>query len=391
MTHNALPPFLMTSEKGSFARKTIEERKSIIIDRILSHFDYTPEIREDLQCLQSELTQGKFQPLHEETSDRLLWDEDISPWLGKTWLEIPWFLAETFFYRRVLEAVKYFQPGPWMAQDPYRRFKENEMSHGLAVFSKVYQAMPEGDSLEDFQEVCYRVLWGNRGDLSNLTTFDTDMSSQRHNIILDHSQEAYSFLSQKPAKIAYVFDNVGKELYFDLSFIDYLLDAKLACSITCYLKNQPFFVSDAMPKDMERTLLFLKSSQSEKDKRLAARITQAQHSGLVQCETPPFFAYGRMFRQLPDVLKGQFADHDLVILKGDVNYRRLMGDRHWSPTTPVETASGYFPTSVLSFRTLKAELVVGLDKDTFRHLEDEAEKDWRINGKRGMITFLGKK
>jgi len=60
MTHNALPPFLMTSEKGSFARKTIEERKSIIIDRILSHFDYTPEIREDLQCLQSELTQGKF-------------------------------------------------------------------------------------------------------------------------------------------------------------------------------------------------------------------------------------------------------------------------------------------------------------------------------------------
>jgi len=390
MTNNTLPPFLMTSEEGSFARKTIEERKPIIIDRILSHFDYTPQIREDLQCLRSELDHGKVQPLREETSDRSIWDEDISSWLGKTWLELPWFLAETYFYRRVLEAVRYFQPGPWMGQDPYQRFKQEEMSQGLAVFSRVYQGMPDGDSLKDFQEFCYRVLWSNRGDLANLSQFDTNMDAQRHNIILDHSQKVYYLMKEKPAKTVYIFDNVGKELFFDLSFIDYLLESDLVDSITCYLKNQPFFVSDAMAKDLERTLYLLKASQSEKDRDLAERITHAQKSGQIKYETPPFFAFGRMFRQLPKILNDHLSSHNLVILKGDVNYRRLMGDRHWPPTTPIEKAAGYFPTNVLSFRTLKAELVVGLDEDTLRFLDTEVENDWRINGKRGMITFLEK-
>jgi hypothetical protein len=77
-----------------------------------------------------------------------------------------------------------------------------------------------------------------------------------------------------------------------------------------------------------------------------------------------------------------------VILKGDVNYRRLFGDRHWQPTTPIEKAAGYFPTSVLSFRTLKAEIAVGLSEEMLEYLNTEAEEDWRINGKRGMITFM---
>lgn len=390
MTSKSLPPFLMTSEKGSFARKTIKERKPVIIDRILSHFDYTQKIRDELQDLKSELAQGIVQPLKEETSDRAIWDEDIFPWLGKTWLELPWFLAETYFYRRVLEAVRYFHPGPWMGKDPYQRLKEEEISQSLAIFSEVYQDMLSGTSLNDFQQVCYRALWGNRGDLSNLTKFDTNMEAQHHNIILDHSQEVYHLLRQRPAKVAYIFDNVGKELYFDLAFVDYLLEAKVAKTITCYFKNQPFFVSDAMLKDLERTLLFLVGSPTEKDRQLAKRIRKAHQTGLIQYETPPFFTFSSMFRQLPNALKTQIASHDLVILKGDVNYRRLIGDRHWSPTTPVEEASGYFPTSVVSFRTLKAELLVGLDEHTLQFLQTQAEDDWQINGRRGMITFLEK-
>jgi len=53
MTSTTLPPFLMTSEKGSFARKTIKKRKPAVIDRILSHFDYTPEIRKELHNFKS--------------------------------------------------------------------------------------------------------------------------------------------------------------------------------------------------------------------------------------------------------------------------------------------------------------------------------------------------
>jgi len=390
MTSISLPPFLMTSEKGSFARKTIKKRKPVIIDRILSHFDYTPAIRTELHNLKSELNHSAIQPLREDCSDSDIWHEDIIPWLGKTWLEVPWFLAEAYFYRRVLECVKYFQNGPWLGKDPYQRLKDEEIQKGLQTFTKIYEGLSEDADLRHFQDFCSRVLWSNRGDLSNLTTFDENMGIQSHKIILNQSAEVYAFLSQQPAKIAYIFDNVGKELYFDLAFMAYLLHNQLASSITCYLKNQPFFVSDTMPKDFWKTVDLLRTSTSENNRKLAQIIIKANQSGILQIEAPPFFVLGRMFRSFPDALNQQMGAYDLVILKGDVNYRRLMGDRHWAPITPVKTAAGYFPTSFLSFRTLKAEIIVGLSKETVKYLETEAEDDWLINGDRGMITFLEK-
>ena len=51
MPSSPLPPFIMTSEKGTFARKTIEELKANIVDRVLVDFDYTPQIREALLAL----------------------------------------------------------------------------------------------------------------------------------------------------------------------------------------------------------------------------------------------------------------------------------------------------------------------------------------------------
>ena len=216
------------------------------------------------------------------------------------------------------------------------------------------------------------------------------MGSQSEKIILDHTEAAYHYLKQKPAKIAYFFDNVGKELYFDLALIDHLLETGLAKSITCYLKNQPFFVSDVMEKDFNKTIELMKFHKSKKIQLLAQRILKARFSGKLELLSPPFFTTSRMYRQLPDVLKTQISSHDLTILKGDVNYRRLFGDRHWSATTSIAEAGGYFPSSFLSLRTLKAELILGISEETFLTMNNKAEPDWMINGKRGMITFFEK-
>jgi hypothetical protein len=94
-----------------------------------------------------------------------------------------------------------------------------------------------------------------------------------------------------------------------------------------------------------------------------------------------------VYRNLPKSLKREIGEHDITILKGDVNLRRLIDERHWGPTTPIEKAGGYFPTPFLSLRTLKSELILGLSEKTYKELEAKAEKDWLINGKRGMILF----
>lgn len=46
----------------------------------------------------------------------------------------------------------------------------------------------------------------------------------------------------------------------------------------------------------------------------------------------------------------------MVFLKGDANYRRLIGDRLWSTDTPFLDVAGYFPARLCALRTLKAEL-----------------------------------
>jgi hypothetical protein len=384
----ALPPFLMTSEDGSFAQKTIKERKPLIIDRILSHFDYTPHIRNALEAFKLELVNEPVHSLLEPTPDRLYWDQDLQPWEGKTWLEIPWFLAETYFYRRVLEIVSYFRPGPWQYQDPYEFMKNREIQDALPVFEEIYRNQNTIPSYKNFRSNCLQALWGNRGDLSNLHIFETNMGSQLENLVLDHTKDAWDIFQNKPIRIAYFLDNIGKELFFDLAFMDYLLQTKLAKSITCYMKNQPFFVSDAMPKDLDKSLRALQASQNKEVRDLAQRMVRCIDIGQVTLQAPPFLTTSRMYLQLPKILRNQLASHDLAILKGDVNYRRLFGDRHWPPTTPIMEAGGHFPTRVISLRTLKSEIILGISQIKLQEVQAEGDPKWLINGKRGMVTFL---
>ena len=94
-----------------------------------------------------------------------------------------------------------------------------------------------------------------------------------------------------------------------------------------------------------------------------------------------------MYRQLPQDLWEDLSSSDLVILKGDVNYRRILDDLHWPHDTRLEEAARYFPTSFLTLRTLKAEIMVGLQPGQAEKLQAE-DPAWLIDGKRGLIQLV---
>ena len=94
-----------------------------------------------------------------------------------------------------------------------------------------------------------------------------------------------------------------------------------------------------------------------------------------------------MFRQMTPSLRAELARSDLAILKGDVNYRRLLDDRHWPHTTRLEEIAAYFPAPFLVLRTLKGEIMVGLESGQAEALAAQ-DPTWLINGKRGLIQLV---
>jgi len=69
--------------------------------------------------------------------------------------------------------------------------------------------------------------------------------------------------------------------------------------------------------------------------------------------TDPFWTTSLMFRQMSVGLRKELASAGLVLVKGDVNYRRLLDDRHWPHTTRMEDVCAYFPAPFVALRTLK--------------------------------------
>ena len=101
----------------------------------------------------------------------------------------------------------------------------------------------------------------------------------------------------------------------------------------------------------------------------------------------PFWTTALDVRQLPVHLGEALRRADLVISKGDVNYRRLLSDRHWPFTIPTEEVIDYFSTSLLILRTLKGEILTGIEEGVAERIGAE-DPEWLLNGQRGLIQFI---
>lgn len=378
-----LPPIIHTSEPNSWAHRTFKERIPRILDDVMAANDYPRDIMVALRALRDEIVSGTIRALNEEADDRAFWDAHVREHIGKTWLDVPWYWAEAFFYRRVLEAVRYFQPSPFYHRDPYAPIKHQELERAPSAVNKIIEQLPDDESVA-FRVLVHAALWGNRVDLSmyNITQVEPD----HENVLIDDTTRVWAHLqSHRGQRVDFICDNAGTELLFDLALADFLLRSLLAREIVLHLKPHPTFVSDAMIKDVHESLDALERFDGALH-RLAARLTQAIAAQQLSLRDHPFWVTGLFFHDLPSDLRAMLAQSSLVINKGDANYRRLIGDCHWEPTTPFESASAHFPASVVAIRTLKSEPIVGLRAGVAEQLCAQDGR-WNINGRFGVIQF----
>jgi hypothetical protein len=389
---HTLPPPILTSEPDSFAQRTFKVRIPRIIEETVELNFFPSQVCIALEKLRTEILDGSIRGLSEATADQTFWDRISRPYLGQSWLDVPWYWAEAFFYRRILEATHYFKPPeatPLRSFDPYSNIKQTEWEPHAAPRSvnSLLEGLPTEPQAR-FQRLLHASLWGNRTDLSYNVAEQVERAAriedERSNLLVDDSEHVWEYLCAQPRRhLVIITDNVGTELLADLALADFMLARGLITRIDLHLKPQPFFVSDAMANDVVVGLNAL-AAGGDAARSLGERLQVHLQNKRLRVRTHWFYATSLFYFQLPADLHRDLGRNDLVILKGDVNYRRLLGDAHWPPTTPFRQPTAYFPAPLVALRTLKAELIVGLALGQAQQLYGQ-DPSWQVNGQRGLV------
>src|SRR3954465_5621198 len=147
-------PRIMTADSREYAHGVLAERHPALIEQVRAAHPYGPEQHVALDALRAEITVGTVTPLPAETPDAGAGRAWTAPYLGRSWFTMPFLVAEAFFYRRLLEAVGFVQPGLWQGVDPFAPAKAAELA-GLTT--------PTGRD-----DLMLAAVWGNQADLGFL-------------------------------------------------------------------------------------------------------------------------------------------------------------------------------------------------------------------------------
>lgn len=225
-----------------------------------------------------------------------------------------------------------------------------------------------------FMEMCEICLWGNATDLSLLTSLTYEdiqklqgseaRKASEKNILVNDLEAAYEVLKkakneEKERKIDIVLDNAGFELYVDLILAGFLLSSGLATSIVLHAKAIPWFVSDVIPTDFAALLSALADPQgfystpSEEDVHagktpqplsqqevdnlsfLFSNWSTFHSEGQLILRNNGFWTEGGSYWRLPATAPRLYEDlkeSELVVFKGDLNYRKLTCDVSFEPS-----------------------------------------------------------
>ncbi|CAL9735974.1 damage-control phosphatase YMR027W [Monosporozyma servazzii] len=363
---------------------------------------------------------------------------------GLRWNHAEWLFTEIYMYRRI--NCYFALQSEWTKFDIFNSLKQSTFKasfHGVVELAIRYKNLlptwkqnvdnKDWDLLEIlFKEFIEISLWGNATDLSLLTnaTLEDIKSIQgakareasESKILVNDTKLAWQTIvnanknSKSPVRVDFILDNSGFELYADLMLASFLLNTGLVDKCVFHGKDVPYMVSDVMIKDLDILIQDLldreffptgaaSTPESQALDLFANDITDFRKQGKLSIEADPFWTTDLDYWNLdPSETKyngakmhKELSQSILVIFKGDLNYRKLTGDRTWKRTTPWKTAIGplaHTGLPTLSLRTCKADVQVALKEGVDEELCALWEKDhpgkgswWSSSGKWAVICF----
>ncbi|MGX1546532.1 damage-control phosphatase ARMT1 family protein [Streptomyces adustus] len=392
MPDTPVPPVILGDEPGSFPYGVLAERHPAIIRQVRDALPYGPDERRALDALLKNCAEGVIEPLPDGAHDRDRWRTwGLETYTGRSWFEVPWLWSESYFYRQLLEATGYFVAGPWQGIDPFRPSKLAELAAPetdaeLAALDGLAELAAD----EQDQALLHGSLWGNRADLGfRLSDPGGPAAGTAPALVADAGAALWSLLPPDgTGTLCLVADNAGRELVPDLLLVARLLEEGRVERAVLHIKPYPYYVSDATTADVLDAVRRLTEAPGAAA-GYGRRVRDALTDGRIRLRAHPFACAPLGYAEMPAELYREFGAADLTVFKGDLNYRRLVGDRRWPPTTPFAEVTAYFPGPVAALRTLKSDVVTGLDAATRDALDAAEGQRWRTSGRHAMIQVKG--
>ncbi len=161
-----LPPELLNNDPQGFAWGVWHDRTPKLVTQIRDANPYGPGQRRALEALLEEISSGVMRPLGLYAHDHEIWASWGADYFGKPWLDAPFLWSESYFYRRLLDAVRFFEPGPWRGFDPFEYLKTAELRDpALEPDLAALDDLEQLGSADQERAKLLASLWGNRADL----------------------------------------------------------------------------------------------------------------------------------------------------------------------------------------------------------------------------------
>ncbi|KAI9244623.1 hypothetical protein BY458DRAFT_529454 [Sporodiniella umbellata] len=434
------PPFpaYRATDKESFAYDTTVRRWPIILDSAIKDVDNTITKSDDARAKEGRVIIEALEAIKKELLDdkslRFIKDshQDTDSWniiikehfKNSTWFTGTWLFNECYLYRRIEEIFQNSQY--WMGYDCFESQKIDTFKGSYAAVFDLARKMPEliSEMPEEGLEIVYNelievCLWGNATDLSLLTNMSQEdiqrlqaiekskMEERKKFIVVDNTAALWNKLKGVyNGRIDFVLDNSGFEVFVDIIFADWLLQSKKASKVVFHCKTIPWFVSDVMPKDVpmmfERCLdrSFFPGNHSQESvnalETMVYRWKKYIENKQLEIVSDDFWCSGLSYWFMKSHAPKLFEDmkkSDLVIYKGDLNFRKLCFDCSWPMTTPFKEAIGPHMandfTNIVSLRTNKADVLVGLSDEKVQDIENRkiTKQELRFTGKYAVVEY----
>jgi uncharacterized protein with ATP-grasp and redox domains len=388
------PPFppRLCANDGGFSRQTFLERIPAILEETLASNPSAPPafaaaVRAELVA---PLRAGALLSLPPPPVEGV---EDVNvegepAWGDKAFSQANPFTVSSFWWQE--NAVYRHLMHLWLLHggahsDPFALQKEQALAAAAEPFRATVAPLlgdgpPDGETIH---ALLMRSLWGNRADLSLSAgkVVAVEGAAAGAELLSDDVAAAVQvLLAREPGRVplvGIVLDNCGLELLSDLALVDALLRG--GAHVALHAKRWPTFVSDATPYDVERHV----AATGE-----LGRLTAALRAGTLTVASHAFYNSPAAFWEMPRALRDEMRAWNLAIVKGDANYRRILGCRHWPHDLPFQVlVGGFVPCPLLALRTCKAGLVVGVAPEREREAAGRRPGDWLTCGVFGVAQL----